>query len=166
MIDTQSYYFNKTIHTEMAQEINLLAASKKVEVSRWVNNSKNRQIVTYIVHTGERNSFAAKQENVLFKVSVDAGRGKRITDEMDMMRQIEDHLNTIAVVNPVVFVNGDERYGDDVNVTVADYEQLNPEGDFRLVDGEIREYFENTPYLFTIQYDDDEMYVVVAKAQL
>lgn len=95
-IVTSIYFFNKDQHVAIATELNERAASKNVQVSRWVNNSKGRQIVTYIVHTGERNQFASKQEGVLFQTSVDAGRGNRVRDETSMMNEVLAFLNSIV----------------------------------------------------------------------
>lgn len=134
MITTSVYYYKKELHTEIAEELNRLASSKNVQVSRWVNNSKGRQIVTYIVHTGDRNDFASRQENVLFKTSVDAGRGNRVMDEQGMMAEIRQYLNSITIDEPETktetYINIDERYGDAYPVTIADYQELNPNGDF------------------------------------
>jgi hypothetical protein len=94
MIDTTKYYWNKELHTATAELANEKAATRKVQVSRWVNNSKGRQIVTYIVHTGERNDFASRQDGILFQVSEDAGRGGRIENEMDMLNAVIKYLNT------------------------------------------------------------------------
>lgn len=134
MINSQKFYYKKELHTEIAEELNRQASSKKVQVNRWVNNSKGRQIVTYMVHTGERNDFASRQENVLFKTSVDAGRGNRVMDEQSMMSEIRQFLNSIAVDEPETetdaYINIDERYGDAYPVTIADYRELNPDGNF------------------------------------
>jgi hypothetical protein len=100
MINSQKFYYKKEIHTELAEELNRLASNKNVQVSRWVNNSKGRQIVTYMVHTGERNEFASRQENVLFKTSVDAGRNNRVRDEQSMMTDVRQYLNSIPVDEP------------------------------------------------------------------
>ena len=64
-IDTNKYFFNKDLHIEVATELNALANSKGVQVSRWVNNSRGRQIVTYIVHRGERADRAVDQADVV-----------------------------------------------------------------------------------------------------
>lgn len=96
MIETTKFFYNKNLHTEIATELNQLASSKQAQVSRWVNNSKGRQVVTYIVHTGERNEFASKQENVLFKTSEDAGRGRKVDDETNLMQQVREFLNSIV----------------------------------------------------------------------
>lgn len=96
-IETSNYFFNKELHTEIATELNAFATSKNVQVSRWVNNSKGRQIVTYIVHEGERHQFSSKQENVLFKTSVDAGRGGKVYDETGMLNEIRQFLNSIVI---------------------------------------------------------------------
>lgn len=95
-IVTSAYFFNKDQHVALATELNERAASKNVQVSRWVNNSKDRQIVTYIVHTGERNQFASKQEGVLFQTRFDAGRGNRVQDETSMMNEVSVFLNSIV----------------------------------------------------------------------
>jgi len=134
MINSKKFYYKKEIHTEIAEELNRLASSKNVQVSRWVNNSKGRQIVTYMVHEGERNDFANRQENVLFKTSIDAGRGNRVTNEQGMMAEVRQYLNSITVDGPEaeleIFINIDERYGDAYPVTIADYQELNPSGEF------------------------------------
>lgn len=96
-IEISNYYYNAETHAEIAAELNTLASSKNVQVSRWVNNSKGHQIVTYIVHEGERNQYASKQENVLFKTSVDAGRGKKVYDETTMLAEVREFLNNIVV---------------------------------------------------------------------
>lgn len=96
-IETSNYFFNKELHTEIATELNTLASRKNVQVSRWVNNSKGRQIVTYIVHEGERNQFASKQGNVLFKTSEDAGRGGKVYDETEMLTEVRQFLNSVTV---------------------------------------------------------------------
>lgn len=102
MIDVTKFWTPSTDTTNAliarAEKINTLATSKNVTVSRWVNNSKGRQIVTYMVHTGERNQFASKQENVQFTVSVDAGRGNRVSAEQEtgMMAQVAEYLNSIV----------------------------------------------------------------------
>jgi len=134
MIDTTKYFFNKFSHEAMAEEINTLAARKNVQVSRWVNNSKGRQIVTYKIHTGERCDFGSKQENVLFETCVDAGRGNKVRDETDMLNQIREYLNSIESDDDEekAFLNISEKYGDPVAVTLADYLDLNPGGTFVL----------------------------------
>lgn len=43
------------------------------------------------------------------------------------------------------FVNISERYGDAVEVTIDDYRELNPEGEFVADSDEIREYFSDEP---------------------
>lgn len=95
MIDTTKFFFNKNTHVALAESANELADTVNVTVSRWVNNSKGRQIVTYMIHTGERNQFASKQENVLFTVVEDAGRGNKVRDESAMLNQVIDFLNTL-----------------------------------------------------------------------
>jgi hypothetical protein len=99
-IDTSKYFFKKELHTEIAIEINRLATRKHVSVSRWVNNSKPRQTVTYIVHTGERNQYASKQNNVLFQVSEQSSRQMQIMDETTMLEQVRVFLNSIVVDEP------------------------------------------------------------------
>lgn len=95
-IDTNKYFFNKALHIEVATELNALANSKGVQVSRWVNNSKGRQVITYIVHRGERADRAVDQADVLFKTSVDAGRGGRVYDETGMMREVRQYLDSLV----------------------------------------------------------------------
>jgi len=53
------------------------------------------------------------------------------------------------------FVNISERYGERVEVTIADYEELNPGGHFEIVGDEIREY----------SNDPTGGYVVIARKQ-
>lgn len=136
MIETSKYYWNKDVHTEIANEINALATSKDVQVSRWVNNSKGRQVVTYKIHTGERNEFGSKQENVIFEISEDSGRGNKIYNEVAMLQAVRAELNKIIVdkntesVSAVTYINIDERYGDAVVVSIADYLELNSDGNF------------------------------------
>jgi|GEM_PF-3850871 len=132
-MDVTKFYFNKSQHTAMGNEINELAASKNVTVSRWVNNSKGRQIITYKIHTGERNQFGSKQENVLFETQEDAGRGRKVYDETEMLKAVLDYLNSMVIEEETVsveFVNIEERYGDAVTVKIADYLDLNPDGEF------------------------------------
>lgn len=43
------------------------------------------------------------------------------------------------------YTNIDERYGEQVEATIADYQALNPEGKFIEMDGEIRELMSDTP---------------------
>lgn len=43
------------------------------------------------------------------------------------------------------FINISERYGEQVEVAIADYQELNPEGKFIEKHGQIREYFSDTP---------------------
>jgi len=95
MIETNKFFFNKDEHTELAQDANMLAQSHGLQVSRWVNNSNGRQIVTYRVHSGERNQFGSKQENVQFEVSEDAGRGNKIRDESTMLHAVIEYLRSI-----------------------------------------------------------------------
>ncbi len=104
MIDTTKFFFNKNQHVALAESANELATSKNVSVSRWQNNSKGRQIVTYIVHTGERNDFASKQENVLFSINEDSGRGGKIYDESAMLNAVIAYLHTIEIET----INSDE----------------------------------------------------------
>ena len=49
----------------------------------------------------------------------------------------------------IVYWNKSERYGPDVRVTVTDYLELNPTGDFHIdpVAHEIREYFNDGSYV-------------------
>lgn len=133
-IDTSKFYFNRDAHTDLAETANSMAAQKNVSVSRWVNNSKGRQIVTYIVHTGARNEFASKQDGILFQVVEDAGRGGRVYDETALLNQVIAYINSIVVETEQAaqFVNTSDRYGDAVTVTVQDYVELNPEGDFEV----------------------------------
>ncbi len=124
MIDTSKFFFNKTNAVETAEVINELATSKGVQVSRWVNNSKGRQIVTYIVHTGERNDFASKQEGVLFTVKTDAGRGNQVKDESSMMQQVITFLNSIIVeVEEPAYEVTSDLIGDG-SATLSDIESL------------------------------------------
>ncbi len=51
-----------------------------------------------------------------------------------------------------MFINIDDRYGPQEELTLEDYYWFNPEGDFRIVGDEIREYFS----------DRDGDFVVVA----
>ena len=44
------------------------------------------------------------------------------------------------------YINIDERYGEPVEVVVTDYEELNPEGEFVEVNGQIRELRHYPPY--------------------
>jgi hypothetical protein len=65
MINSQKFYYKKEIHTEIAEELNRLASDKNVQVSRWVNNSKGRQIVTYMkvsamISPAVRKTFCSK----------------------------------------------------------------------------------------------------------
>lgn len=114
MIETTVYYYNREAHSEEAGELNAMASQKGMQVSRWVNNSKNRQIVTYMVHTGERNQFASRQENVLFETSVDAGRGGRVTDETAMMREVRQFLAEYnAPVEQPALIDGFYYSGDE-----------------------------------------------------
>lgn len=115
MIDTNKYFYNKREHTDYADELNSYAARKGVQVSRWVNNSKSRQIVTYIVHEGERNQYASKQENALFSVNEDAGRGGTIYDETTMMNAVMNFLQGL----PEVFTVVSELVGDSEPATFA-----------------------------------------------
>lgn len=94
-IEINKFFYNKNIHTEMAIEINKLATRNGVSVSRWVNNSKNRQVITYAVHTGERSPRASSQENKLFEVKLDSGYGRRVTDETEAMDKIVEFLKNI-----------------------------------------------------------------------
>lgn len=43
------------------------------------------------------------------------------------------------------YVNISEKYGDRVEVTIADYKELNPDGQFEIICDEIRERFSNKP---------------------
>lgn len=44
-----------------------------------------------------------------------------------------------------IYTNIDERYGEQVQATIADYQALNPDGQFVEVGGEIREILSDTP---------------------
>lgn len=44
------------------------------------------------------------------------------------------------------FINISERYGEQVEVTIADYQALNPNGCFEIVDNDIRELNVYGPY--------------------
>lgn len=87
MIETTVYFYNKSAHIAAADELNALASAKGVQVSRWINNSRGRQVATYIVHTGERASRSDKQEGVIFKTSLDSGYGRKIYDETGLMAE-------------------------------------------------------------------------------
>lgn len=134
MIEISKYYYNRDQHSELATEINLLAEKHGLQVSRWVNNSKGRQIITYKIHTGERNQFGSKQEGVQFKIAADSGRGKYVTDETEMLWAVKNYLKTLETDEPeasdATYINIDERYGDAYSVTLEDYIELNPDGDF------------------------------------
>lgn len=43
------------------------------------------------------------------------------------------------------YINISERYGEQVEVTVSDYQALNPDGQFVEVDNEIRELLSDKP---------------------
>lgn len=43
------------------------------------------------------------------------------------------------------YINIDERYGEQVETTIADYQELNPDGEFIEIHGEIREILSDTP---------------------
>ena len=45
----------------------------------------------------------------------------------------------------IEYVNISEKYGDQVKVTIADYKDLNPEGQFEIICDEIRERFSDKP---------------------
>jgi hypothetical protein len=120
MIDTNKYFYSKNMHVELAEELNRIAARKGVQVSRWVNNSKNRQIVTYMVHEGERNQFASKQENVLFSINEDAGRGGQIYDEQAMIREVRAFLNSLPELYEVV----SEYVGDSEPATLEEITEI------------------------------------------
>jgi hypothetical protein len=126
MIDTTKYYWNKELHTATAELANEKAATRNMQVSRWVNNSKGRQIVTYIVHTGERNDFASRQEGILFQVSEDAGRGGRIENEMNMLSAVIGYLNSLpeatseAAADALYEMTGDDFDNSGVPMTAAD----------------------------------------------
>lgn len=137
MIEISKYYYNRDQHSELATEVNILAEKHGLQVSRWVNNSKGRQIITYKIHTGERNQFGSKQENVQFEITEDSGRGKYVTDETEMLWAVKNYLKTLATdesetteTPDATYINIDERYGDAYSVTLEDYIELNPDGDF------------------------------------
>jgi len=44
------------------------------------------------------------------------------------------------MMNEQIFINISERYGDEVEVTIEDYQDLNPEATFEIIGSEIREY--------------------------
>lgn len=132
-IDTSKYFFNKAAHVEIATELNIAASSRGVQVSRWVNNSKGRQIITYKVHRGERADRAIDQTAVLFEIFEDAGRGRQVRNETAMLNECAAFvasIETASVKHDVTYVNDDERYGDAEIVTIEDYRELNPDGDF------------------------------------
>lgn len=43
------------------------------------------------------------------------------------------------------YINTDEKYGEQVEATLADYQALNPDGKFVEIHGEIRELLSDTP---------------------
>lgn len=43
------------------------------------------------------------------------------------------------------YINIEERYGEQVQATIADYQALNPDGKFVEIHGEIRELLSDTP---------------------
>lgn len=116
-IQTSTYFFNAEQHTEMAEEANAIASRKNVQVSRWVNNSKGRQIVTYMVHTGERAARAVDQQDVQFKTSFDAGRGGRVKNETGMLNEVMAFLNSIEEPQEIVIELGTDDY---INISNQD----------------------------------------------
>ena len=67
VIDTTKYYRQPEL-AELAQNTNLLAAAKGVQVSRWVaNGGLVKSTITYAVHTGERANQARQQRGVQFQ---------------------------------------------------------------------------------------------------
>jgi hypothetical protein len=137
MIETAKFYYNKESHIELANQVNALADKKGVSVSRWQNNSKNRVKVTYHVHTGDRNDFGSRQENVMRTESDESRRGGKIYDETQMMESIIKFLNTLPDAveesdDTDAYYNIDDRYGDYVHVTIDDYLELNPDGNFEI----------------------------------
>ena len=64
-----------------------------------------------------------------------------VTDEMHLVHQYtKQETQTMKT-----YTNTDERYGEQVEATMADYQALNPEGEFVEIDGEIRELLSDTP---------------------
>lgn len=61
-----------------------------------------------------------------------------LTIAIDRMYQQE-----IKTMN--IYINTDERYGEPVPATLADYQALNPDGKFVEIHGEIREILSGTP---------------------
>jgi len=68
-----------------------------------------------------------------------AGYGYRVYDKSARKVRLEGEV-TMTQAN---FVNIDERYGDEYEVTIQDYLDINPEGDFEEVGNEIRELFDH-----------------------
>ena len=49
-----------------------------------------------------------------------------------------------------MFINVSDRYGDQVEVTIKDYQELNPDGNFEVKGDEIREYLSDKPGDFEV----------------
>lgn len=188
MIDTTKFFWNKDAQIERATALNALAATKNVQVSRWVNNSRGRQIVTYIVHTGERNQYASKQEGVLFEMSEDAGRGNQVRDEAGMMAAVRDFLNGIVIETPAatdtVYDVSHDLIGDSAPATAADVREMvsdwnTDDWSYRVVEysDELRVYATRSEDSDTSgtpsrhvhwrdTSDDNEFYIVVGEARV
>lgn len=54
------------------------------------------------------------------------------------------------------FINISKQYGEQVEATVTDYQELNPEGKFVEKHGQIREYFSGTPGDYVIVAQSEE----------
>lgn len=124
-IDTSKFFFNKAAHVEIATELNIAASSKGVQVSRWVNNSKGRQIITYKVHRGERADRAIDQTAVLFEIFEDAGRGRQVRNETAMLNECAAFVASIEpeIIEPVYEITSD-LIGDSEPATLEEIQDM------------------------------------------
>lgn len=93
-----NFFYNREAHNEAAEGLAYLESriGDGITVSRWVSNpSTAKQRVIYIVHRGPRNSFASKQENILFRVEVE--KRDRVRDELGLMEQVATYLLGLIV---------------------------------------------------------------------
>lgn len=78
--------------------------------------------------------------NQIDNLAESTGMSKANVVQTAIDRMYQQEIKTMQT-----YTNIDERYGDQVQATIADYQELNSDGNFIEIHGEIRELLSDTP---------------------